>query len=395
MGRERQYDGVRPASASTIAIDFYYAGQRCKEYIKKEPTPTNLKRAAQHRAAILLAIEDGSFDYATTFPNSKRALKFAPMPEAAGLTVATYLDKWLDEKKRKVKASTWDGYRKIVNSPLVPSLGSKMLVDLKRVEVKAMVKDMVCSNKRLTNILSVLRAALDDAVQDELLDRNPIHGWSYTNAETVKKDSDVDPFTSEEQALILAGCDGQYQNLVKFAIWTGLRTSELVALDWNDIDWQREVICVTKALTSASDGFEDTKTKAGRRDIKILAPAMQALQAQKAHTLLKGVEIFQNPKELERWKGDQAIRWVWASLLRRVKVRYRRPYQTRHTYASMMLSAGEHPMWVAQQMGHSDWGMIRRIYGKYMQEATPDAGGKAVGMFGKLDQKLDQVADKH
>lgn len=392
MGREPvKYFGVRVASSSTIEIDFNYAGQRCRERIKQEPTPANLKKMSQFRGSIIQAIESGEFDYGVTFPNSKNAAKFAPMPKAVGLTVATYLDTWLDEKKRKVKASTWDDYRKIVNSPLVPSLGGKMLVDLKRVDVKDMVKGMACSNKRIANILSVLRTALDDAVQDDLLDKNPIHDWSYVNSEAVKKESDVDPFTAEEQTLILSGCDGQYRNLIAFAFWTGLRTSEFVALGWDDIDWQRGVICVTKALTAVSDEFEDTKTRAGRREVKILTPTMQALVSQKAHTFLKGGEVFQNPRTGERWSGDQAIRKVWASILRKVKVRYRRPYQTRHTYASMMLSAGEHPMWVAQQLGHSDWGMIRRIYGRYMQESAPDAGGKAVGMFGNVDKNVDKT----
>ncbi len=62
-------------------------------------------------------------------------------------------------------------------------------------------------------------------------------------------------------------------------------------------------------------------------------------------------------------------------------MRYRRPYQTRHTYASMMLTAGESPVWVAQQMGHSDWAMIARIYGRWVRDAVPDAGAKAVEMF--------------
>jgi integrase len=69
--------------------------------------------------------------------------------------------------------------------------------------------------------------------------------------------------------------------------------------------------------------------------------------------------------------------------MRKAGVRYRRPYQTRHTYASMMLSAGESPMWVAQQMGHSDWTVIARIYGRWIPEAAPDAGQKAVKIFGQ------------
>ncbi len=51
------------------------------------------------------------------------------------------------------------------------------------------------------------------------------------------------------------------------------------------------------------------------------------------------------------------------------RVRYRYPYQTRHSYASMMLSAGERPMRVARQMGHANWTMITREYGKWMPDA--------------------------
>jgi len=49
----------------------------------------------------------------------------------------------------------------------------------------------------------------------------------------------------------------------------------------------------------------------------------------------------------------------------------------------MMLSAGEHPMWVAKQMGHSDWTMIAKVYGKWMPDANKMAGQKAVNLFSK------------
>lgn len=48
----------------------------------------------------------------------------------------------------------------------------------------------------------------------------------------------------------------------------------------------------------------------------------------------------------------------------------------------MMLSAGESPLWVAKQMGHSDWTMIARVYGRWIPDAVPDAGEKAVRVFG-------------
>lgn len=82
---------------------------------------------------------------------------------------------------------------------------------------------------------------------------------------------------------------------------------------------------------------------------------------------------------------------LWAHALKRAEVRYRNPYQTRHTYASMMLSAGEHPMWVAQQMGHADWGMIRRIYGKWIPDADTQAGSRAVAMFGPAKTAKENI----
>ena len=132
-------------------------------------------------------------------------------------------------------------------------------------------------------------------------------------------------------------------------------------------------------MTQAGKGrAETTKTAAGRRSVKLLRPALEALKAQKAHTFLADSEVFQNPRTLERWAGDGPIRkTMWVPAMKKAGVRYRRPYQTRHTYASMMLSAGEHPMWVAKQMGHTDWTMIARVYGRWMPSADMDAGSKA------------------
>jgi integrase len=164
-----------------------------------------------------------------------------------------------------------------------------------------------------------------------------------------------------------------------------MRTSELIALEWGDVDWRRGTVQVRRSLTrtaivAKSEG-ETPKTRSGRRDIKLLAPALAALQAQKTFTYLANNQIFNNPRTDKHWNGDQVIREAWKRALKLAKVRYRRPYQTRHTFASMMLTADESPMWVAQQMGHKDWTMIARVYGKWIKDAQPEAGNKAVAMF--------------
>lgn len=364
-----------------------YRGARCRERVALKPTAANLKRAEQHRAAILHAIANGVFDYRASFPESKIAARFEEAEVTPGdkLTVGEYLDKWLDRQKLERKASTYDTYRKIVIGKLDPWFGKLKLAELKRKQVREKLASYPAGNKTLGNIQSVLRAALDAAVEDELIDVNPLAGYTYRKkAAPAHEHDEIDPFDRDEQAAILAALEGQGRNLVQFAFWTGLRTSELVALDWADVDFLRGVVRVSRALTQHADEPEATKTSAGRREVKLLQPALEALTAQKAHTYLAGNEVFQNPQTLARWAGDQPIRktlWQWA--LKRAGVRYRYPYQTRHTYASMMLSSGEHPMWVAQQMGHADWSMIIRRYGRWMPDADDQAGSRAEAVYGK------------
>lgn len=383
MGRDGR--GVKAASETSIEITFIYRGVRCRERVPLKPTTANLRRAEQHRAAILHAITNGSFDYAATFPDSSRARMFARQPGDVK-TVDSYLETWLASQRKHLKASTFNGYRKIVEHQLIPWFGEKMLSDIKRKDVREKLDAIDAGNKTLANIQSVLRKALDDAVEAEIVDINPLAGWRYARKESLKDADDVDPFTIEEQKLILANLDGQGQNLIQFAFWTGLRTSELVALDWGDIDWVRGEVRVSRALTQSADTAEVTKTSAGKRDVKLLGPARGALEAQKAFTLLQGAEVFQNPRTGKRWEGDQPIRkTLWTRALLKAGVRYRRPYQTRHTYASMMLSAREHPMWVAGQMGHADTTMIMRRYGRWMPDADAGAGSRAEELFSKND----------
>lgn len=380
MGRVSS--GITPASESSYEISFTYRGKRCRERIKLKPSATNLKRLQNHLGAILDSIDKGTFDYSVTFPDSPRRLLFIEK-QGEALLIEKYLDDWLETQIKHLKSSTLLDYTKTINNLIIPEFKGKTLTEIKRPDIRKWLAAMTCGNKRLANIQSVFRAAMQDAVNDELIETNPLYGWKYENKEAPKPQDDVQPFSEEEQSDILSALDGQAKNMIQFFFWTGLRTSELVALDWSDIDWKRGTVFITKALTQAADGeVELPKTSAGNREVKLLSPAMQALADQKQYTLLKNAEIFQNPRTLERWTGDQAIRHgVWVHALKRAKVRYRRPYQTRHTYASMMLTAGESITWLASQMGHADWGMLRRVYAKFIKDSIPDAGEKAVKMF--------------
>jgi len=331
----------------------------------------------------LQAIENGTFDYEVSFPDSRMSESFRAPPREKAIA-EDYIGKWLKLQEQHLKVSTWTDYDKIVRSRILQQFGTADLNKITKLEVRQWCGTMTAGNKRIANIISVLRSILQSAMDDGLIAENILDGFTYRRKEAIKKLSDVDPFNRDEQERILSAVDGQSKNLLQFAFWTGLRTSELVALDWSDVDLVAEECHINKAWTQCADEPEVPKTKSGVRTIKLLPPAVEALRAQKAHTYLKGSEVFQNPLNCCRWAGDKQIRMMWIAAIKKAGVRYRRPYQTRHTYASMMLSAGENPMWVAKQMGHADWTMIARVYGKWMPDAQPDAGKKAVAVYGKV-----------
>lgn len=363
-----------------------YEGQRCRERVKLEPTPANIKRAEKHKAAIEFAIAAGTFDYAKTFPNSKRAGTLSPVPSAQ-MAIAKYARVWLEQNAARLRASTFKNYGVIIARLEKSPIGSVTIGDFRRRHLREWFSTWSANDRTYYRYTSIYRTILGQAVEDELIPDNPLTGWVYKGAIKGGADYEVDPFSAEEQAAILGALTGQQRNLIQFAFWTGLRTSELIALEWGDIDFIGRAVSVNKAHTAYADAPESTKTTSGRRMVRLHGPALAALADQKRFTFLAGGRIFHNPNTGAAWLGDQSIRAFWTSALKRAGVRYRIPYQTRHTFASMMLSAGESPLWVSKQMGHANWQLIGRTYGKWMPDADPDAGSKAEALYGAAFRK--------
>ena len=256
-----------------------------------------------------------------------------------------------------------------------------MAKNLTATKIKVWMSGLSISPKRIKNVLVPLKGALRSAFQDGLIDRDvsaQIPSISHRTKET-------NPFTPQEIHLILEHSETQTRNLFQFAFFSGLRTSELIALEWGDVDFQRGVAKISRA--SVRKILKETKTKSGEREVKLLAPALAALIAQKPFTFDANNRIFHNPKTNSPWITDGQIRKsAWTPILKAADIPYRNPYQTRHTYASMLLSAGEDPMWVAHQMGHADWGMIRKTYGRWIPDMNPAAGRKVEDLWSQLGE---------
>lgn len=360
--------------SKSLQITFAFRGVTCREVLRLDPTAANVKFAANLLAEVKNKIAKGTFNYGEYFPESNRAALFGHV--ASRKSLADLLDSYLAGCEKACKLgnlspATINGYRKIIKAVKKLPLGKIALRDLSPLHIREYITGMDCTAKTARNYLSVLRAALDDAVNDGLIAANPIAGVAVKRilAKTARKsDYEVDPFTADEKAAIIeSAAEGHHRNLIRFGFFSGLRISELIALEWRDIAPDYSTAHVCRAVVRKT--VKGTKTEAGDRIIELQPEARQALQDQAALSKLMRGRVFLDPKAGAAWETDAQIRRrVWLPAITKAGVRYRNPYQLRHTFASALLSAGANPWWVADQLGHRGIEMVMRHYGAWIPQ---------------------------
>ncbi|WP_321158225.1 site-specific integrase, partial [Providencia stuartii] len=271
---------------------------------------------------------------------------------------------------RGLSPSTIGGYKKCKNA--LADLHKLQVTSLTPAIVKSWIQKQTTSLKTIRNQLSFLRSALDEAITDGVTSINPVSLVSASRYQSKSSSTEssyiVDPLSPKEvSALLLAAKYEQWRNLFRFAINTGLRSSELCALRWSDIDFIENTAHVQSA--SVAGVIKETKTKAGTRKVELNDEAMKAINEQRPFTFMKDGVIFEDPKTNAAWANADAIRKkAWVPILKKAGIRYRNPYQTRHTFATRHISQGVNLFWLAGQMGHKGPEMLFRHYGSYLKE---------------------------
>jgi len=378
---------------TSLRILFHYRGVRCRETIRLTATRQNINYAIRRRAEVLNAIERGMFNYFNFFPESKRAKLFGAKDRdnrcnnQCDITIGTLLNDYLQQVKRAFEASTAQAYESAYRAHLLPQFGQVKIRELTPLMLRRWLAGLQITAKTVSNILIPLRAVIDQALSDDLIDKDPLAHIKLAkilNKKTSRSTHQIDPFNQKEIAAILNTAQGQVKHLFQFAFFSGLRTSELIGLQWGDIDWVNGKVQVCRAVVCRQ--VKGTKTNAGKREVLLLPPALAALTAQKAYTFLSGHRVFHCPYTNKPWETSEQIRRsAWQPLLKKAGVRYRYPYQTRHTYASTLLSAGENMLWLANQMGHTDTEMIIKNYAKWLPDTQTNAGYQPVNDWALYD----------
>lgn len=352
--------------AKSIRITFTFNGKQERHTLivnglPLTPTPPNLKFAEKLAAEIREKIRLGTFSLIEYFPDADDT--------QAQITVGKQLDYWL--KAQRIEASTKAGYASGVRF-WKKSIESKPLPALKHSDILTVIAlrpDL--TGKTINNYVQVLREALELAVSDGLIKSNP----AVKIQPAKHQKAPPDPFTKNEVKSICTSMaekyPGQTANLVEFWMWTGLRTSEIFGLRWANVDLASGSILVSEVVVR---GVRKDNTKTNQaRTVKLNSIALAAIHRQKQHTYLACDLVFQDPRYETPWVDERAFRRsFWTPTLKQLGIRYRRPYNMRHSYATIMLMAGMNHSFCAKQLGHSVE-MFQRTYSKWIDGQQDDA----------------------
>lgn len=364
-----------------LFFDFRYKGKRCREQTKLDDTPSNRKKLQQILSRIEAEITLGTFNYWDYFPDSPRAEEFHQLKQfgqkAFGETPVfkDFADTWVNEMQAQWRLSHKEGIELCLRKYILPQFGEKEVGHITKAEILAFRSELAkvtkkksgkpISASRVNHIITPLRMILNEAANR--------YGFSspYSGIKSLRvPKTDVEPFTIDEVQTIINTVRDDFRNYYIVRFFTGMRTSEIHGLQWKFVDFERRQILVREALVRG--GMTYTKNDGSFRAIDMSQMVYDALKAQ--HKVSKHSGFVFCTREGTPLNHNNVCNRVWQPLLRHLGLTVRRPYQTRHTAATLWLAAGESPEWIARQMGHTTTEMLFRVYSRFVPNLTRQDG---------------------
>ena len=356
-------------------VDFHYSNERIREPSGLIDTHSNRIKLRKQLDLIIAEIENDVFDFAKRFPHSKKKNLITNVDkpifhvESKDVIFGDYAAKWWKDMKPGMSFSQVRDYESILNVHHIPYFAKRSFNDFNPVLIKKFLGHLQSkknqfnkplSAKRIHNIMIPLRIIVRDAFIE--------YGWTgfvdiFESSKLPKvKKYRVFPFNYKEWETLMKFMPEWYQPYFEFFVQTGLRPSEQVALKWAAIDDEFIHIELSRVRNQEKD---DLKTAGSNRSISLTATLLQTLKAQKEIT-----KNFESPYVFLNTQGrpilQDKLRELWIRTMQKSKLQHRRMYDTRHTFASWALAAGESPDWVARTLGHVNTSMVYKTYGRYI-----------------------------
>ena len=359
---------------SSIRIRFIWNGRRCNETLPYPVTQKGIAAASILRDQVVRLAKMGLLDdakYVELFPSSA-------VPVNGAMCFGEFTQLWLDS--RDITDGTRLNYKSVLNRYWMPHL-ALIRVDL---ITTTLLRRIVAGTKWVStgvkrNSLFKISTILKAAVADGIIERNPADPLEKPK----RSRKEIDPFTQDEANRII---ERLYQNehwpssiyaaFYEFVFFTGLRLSEALALRWDAVDMTQRIAHVRR--TVALGVIEERTKTGGDRFVLLNARAMHALEFAQAYAerrksgvgkVTETPYIFPPSKNNEYVKQTSDLHHQWRPVLKALGVRYRPPYNCRHTYATICLMSGMNPAFISQQLGHSVQ-MLLSTYARWINSSS-------------------------
>ncbi len=310
----------------------------------------------------------------------------------SNITLDEWFETWIDTCKKNCRANSIQTYNVRYNR-IKKALGWRRLTQLNLIVMQEAINALGTDNQRKES-KKVLVDMLNKAVDSELLTKNVAKQINTVVTKDKKKVQRV-MTRQETEVFLTAAYETFYYQLFVLALETGMRVGELCGLQWDDVDFTKNVIHVRHSLCYfQKDGsyvFEmhDTKTESGMRDIPLTAKAIKALKEQymrKQSILGRGIEpmkgyenlvfVTKNNQPTTEFLITQSIR----ATLKRINnansdTEFSRitPHTFRHTFATRYIEAGVQPKTVQKLLGHSQLQLTMDLYCHVTDDALYEA----------------------
>lgn len=301
-----------------------------------------------------------------------------------GPTVEEWLAHWLERGRGQLQPSTWQTYESYARLHIVPTLGGKRLDALTVEDVEAWHDGLAADLAPTTahHVHVTLQTALLEAAK-----RGHRVSVALTAVGTPqRRRKDIQTLSRGEAGRLIEGVrDDPLGAAYILAVTVGLRSGELRALSWRDVDLERRSITIRTAASQGPDGIvlKEPKTNAGRRTIFPLpAVCVDALQ----RTPGRSVSGLVFPDSQGRPRTASALHKAWLQTRDRLGLSHVSFHALRHTAATHALEDGLPAHVVAEMLGHASIATTLSLYAHVTHVSRESVARAVDARYGATEQ---------